>query len=179
MNLSRKNSISLLKASIWAVAAFVCLSPLAHSQVVQSPAFLKTAKTAFLANAGEEDNKLCQQAYEIFTQDLKKSGRYQLVDFPSAADLILELHYTAGPNVVQVAHGDGGSGYVFRFRVIVIDRETHTTLWSLSEFIDTSDRKKSFEQSFNEALGRLTTDIEAFHDGQSSSATSATSGKNN
>lgn len=179
MRTSKKNSISPLKTFAYALSLFICPLTVAHAQIVQPPSILKTARTAFLANAGEEDNQLCRQAYEIFTQDLKKSGRFQLVESPSAADLILELHYTASPNVVQIFHGDGGSGYVFRFRVIVIDRETHTALWSLSEFIKTPDKNKSFEQSFNEALGRLTTDIEALHDGRSSSATSATSGKNN
>jgi hypothetical protein len=129
---------------------------------VPLPSQIAAAKTVFLANAGEEDNRLSEEAYATLYQSLQQWNHYQLVPTPAAADLIFELHYMAPPNIVT----NGSSGYSFRFRLVVIDRTTHTTLWSITEFLDTNGGKMSFEQAFKEANERMSNDVKLLARGQ-------------
>jgi hypothetical protein len=126
------------------------------------PSQITTAKTVFIANAGEEDNGLSERAYASLYQSLQQNDHYQLVPSSAAANLILELHYMAPPNIVT----DGSSNYSFRFRLVIIDRESHTTLWSVTEFLDTNGGKVPFEQAFQTAIERISGDVKLLSAGQ-------------
>jgi hypothetical protein len=142
----------------------VAIRPLVAQSAPAStiPSQITTAKTIFLANAGEEDNALSEQAYASLYQSLQQVTHYQLVPASAAADLVLELHYMAPPNIVT----DGSSNYSFRFRLIVTDRESHATLWSVTEFLDTNGGKIPFEQAFQTAIERIAGDVKLLSTGQ-------------
>jgi hypothetical protein len=142
----------------------VAIKPLVvqGASVATIPSQIMTAKTVFLANAGEEDNGLSEQAYASLYQSLQQVTHYQLVPTSAAADLVLELHYMAPPNIVT----DGSSNYSFRFRLVVIDRESHATLWSVTEFLDTNGGKIPFEQAFQTAIERTAGDVKLLSAGQ-------------
>ena len=148
------------------------IQPLAaqNAPVTTIPSQITTAKTVFLANAGDEDNGLSEQAYASLYQSLQQVTHYQWVPTSAAADLVLELHYMAPPNIVT----DGSSNYSFRFRLIVIDRGSHATLWSVTEFLDTNGGKIPFEQAFQTAIERIAGDVKSLSAGQLPSTNSQT-----
>lgn len=124
------------------------------------------AKTVFVANAGEEENVLSEQAYSKLSQEIAQAGHYKVVLDPAAADLIFELHYEKLPDLVL----GGNSDYLFQFRLLIWDRATHVPLWSVTEWMNLNafrgnlDRK--FKQSFAFSLQRLGEDVRLLSLGQ-------------
>src|SRR6185437_7509008 len=93
---AKKNSVLV------AMVLLLCAAPLAAQNPVAAPlpAAVINAQKMFLGNAGETDNDDCLRAYNEFYAGLKADGHFQLVADPSAADLVMELHYEIRPGYV-------------------------------------------------------------------------------
>jgi len=131
------------------------------------PPGIGTAKTIFLANAGEETNNFSERGYANLYNGLAQWGHYQLASNPGAADLVFELHYLSPAVGQNVFNGSStGTTYVPRFRLVVLDRATNTILWSVSEFVNMTERKKTFEQQCDDAVNLLLNDVRALSSGQ-------------
>lgn len=121
------------------------------------PAALATAHKLFLGNAGDQDNADCLRAYNDLYLALNGFGRYQLVNDPAAADLVLELHYefSLGAGV------NGGSSNTPRqFRVLLLDPKTHFVLWTLVERTNYAALERNRNKNLDEVVGVLATDLD-------------------
>ena len=171
---AKKNSIVLAAPNRavkgWAIvlAILVCIvsGPLLHAQTTETdpvPEQIVSAKTVFLSNAGSEANNISERAYTILHDGLVQWKHYQPVTTPAAADLILELRYTAPLSNVDVTGGSSlPPDYKPRFQLLIIDRATHTVLWSVTEFPFTQKGEKSnFDQNNDNAVNALLADLKA------------------
>ena len=131
------------------------------------PPQIGAAKTVFLANAGEETNNFSERGYADLYNGLTQWNHYQLTSNPASADLILELHYLSPANGQIVMGGVSmRTPYIPRFHLIVLDRATNVTVWSVSEFVNTTAPKKTFEQQCDDAVDLLLNDLKALSAGQ-------------
>ncbi len=122
------------------------------------PAALSTSHKLFLGNAGDQDNADCLRAYNGLYAALSQLGRYELVNDPSAADLVLELHYefSLGAGV------NGSSANTPRqFRVVLLDPKTHFVLWALIERTNYAALERNRNKNLDEVVGVLATDLDS------------------
>ena len=121
------------------------------------PALLSTARRLFLGNAGDQDNADCLRAYNDLYAALAGLNRYQLVNDPSAADLVLELHYefSLGAGV------NGSSANTPRqFRVLLLDPKTHVILWTVVERTNYAALERNRNKNLDEVVTVLATDLD-------------------
>ncbi len=130
------------------------------------PPAIYAAKTAFVSNAGADSGLFPHpfsgdpdRAYNQFYAALQDWGRYQLVAAPDAADLVLELRLFAPNGPANANKQKGASDPLPMFRLSVIDRKTHYTLWALTESIDPANLQKTHDRNFDDALNALTLDL--------------------
>ena len=125
------------------------------------PPQILSAKTVFLSNAGSEANNISERAYIVLHDGLAQWKHYQPVTTPAAADLILELRYTAPLGNINVASGNSfPPDYKPRFQLVIRDRATAVILWSVTEF-PFSEKKNTFDQSNDNAVNALLADLKA------------------
>ncbi len=133
----------------------------AHPATPAQPAQIRSARHIFVTNAGAQtgfpyDGSV---AYQQFTDDLRAWGRYTLVERPADADLIFELRSAAPFGGVDVEHGTGGSYRFPELQLTIVDRETQTRLWVLSEPVYSTQDRKDKTDWFSVAVGNLTTKV--------------------
>ena len=161
-----------------AIAAFalVVVMPQGHAQTnTPIPSEIGSSKSVFVSNAGGEANSISEQAYSVLYAGLKQWNHYRLTSEPSSADLILELHYTSPANFSNVINGDSlGPPFLPRFQLIIIDKGTHTILWSVTEFpFSEKGKKNNFDQNNENAVNALLSDLKVLAAGKFPSAASA------
>lgn len=121
------------------------------------PSALATAHKLFLGNAGDQDNADCLRAYNDLYAALNGFGRYELMGDPSAADLVLELHY-------EFSLGAGVNGISAntprQFRLILLDPKTHVVLWTLVERTNYASLERNRNKNLDEVVGVLATDLD-------------------
>jgi hypothetical protein len=130
------------------------------------PPAIFTAKTAFVSNAGADSGLFPHpfsgdpdRAYNQFYAALQDWGRYNLVTAPDAADLVLELRLFAPNGPTTANKQKGASDPLPMFRLTVIDRKSHYTLWALTESIDPANLQKTHDRNFDVALATLALDL--------------------
>lgn len=121
------------------------------------PAALATAHKLFLGNAGDQDNADCLRAYNDLYAAIGAFQRYDLVSDPSAADLVLELHYE-----FSLGAGVNGSNANTprQFRLILLDPKTHVVLWTLVERTNYAALERNRNKNLDEVVGVLATDLD-------------------
>lgn len=121
------------------------------------PAALGTAHKFFLGNAGDQDNADCLRVYNGFYAALAQFGRYQMVNDPLAADLILELHYE-----FSLGAGVNGTGANTprQFRVVLLDPRVHVVLWALTERTNYATLERNRNKNLDEVVDVLATDLD-------------------
>jgi hypothetical protein len=155
-----------------AILLLAALPLAAQTPAAPIPAQFTTAKTAFVANAGAEDNSISERAYATFYAGLSQWNRYQLVATPAAADLVLELRYTAPLSDINVMNGSSNPPhYSPRFQLIIRDRATGVILWSVTE----SPFGTRKQNSYDNAVNALLADLKALVAGQYPSEAAAAS----
>ena len=179
----KKNSIVLTKGQACGyfrgTGAALLLAAITglHAQTATSapiPSQLTTSSKVFLSNAGEESNELSERAYTQIFNGLTQGQHYQLVSSPASADLIFELHYIAQSGQVNVTNGNTfGASYVFRIRLVILDRATHATLWTVTEFLDQNAHKHDFDLEFADTVNLVLADVQALASGQMPSTAAA------
>ena len=121
------------------------------------PAAITSATKLFLGNAGDQENADCLRAYNDFYAGLKAQSRFQLVNNPNTADLILELHYEIDLGQAIASHDSHNS--VRQFRVVLIDPHAHVTLWSLTERTNYATFKANRNKNLDETVAKLAQDF--------------------
>jgi hypothetical protein len=97
------------------------------------PAQLATATHVFLSYAADTTAATADQLYSGLYLGLQTWGKYQLVPTPADADLILEIHYPHLLSNCSVSQGTGGCVESDHLELHILDRATHTILWTVSE----------------------------------------------
>lgn len=127
------------------------------------PPALTHAKNLFVSNAGADAGLFTQpfsgdqsRGYNELYGALEQSGKYQLVDDPSQADLVLELRLEAPPgrNDASVKAGNLADPLP-QFRLVVYDTKTHYVLWALTSEIEFAYSRKNHDRNFDQALSNL------------------------
>ena len=132
------------------------------------PSAITAAHKLFLGNGGDQENADCLRAYNDLYADLSKLTRFQLVATPQTADLVLEMHYELTPG--QTAGHDDPR----RFRVLLIDPQTHVILWSLTERTNYAALQRNRDRNLDEMVAHLATDFDALTSAQPPSNNSRT-----
>jgi hypothetical protein len=152
--------------------AFLLLSSpiLAAQQSKQAPpapvpAQILAAKKIFISNAGGDTDAPYtggpDRAYNQFYAAMKKWGRYQVVDSPANADLLLEIRFMNPPAGVDVTRGSStGSTYDPQFRLLFRDPKTQALLWGITEHIQSAILQTNREKNFDAALSRLVSAVQ-------------------
>jgi len=122
------------------------------------PAALTNANKLFLGNAGDQENADCLRAYDDFYQGLSALARFQLVDDPNKADLVLELHYEIALGQAVGSQNLAGNS-IRQFRLVLIDPRSHTVLWSLTERTNYAIFQKNRNKNLDETVATLVADL--------------------
>lgn len=135
-----------------------------RAQGVSSPVPLplQQGHKVFLSNGGADAGLFPHpftgtqdRAYGYLYNALRNSGRFQLVDSPSQADLVFELHLNAPTGPLANAKVAGTADPLPAFKLVIYDRPTHYILWTLSQTIDPADFQKTHDKNFDTALDLL------------------------
>jgi hypothetical protein len=126
------------------------------------PPQIAAAQKIFISNAGGESfetvidqtvfNGGPDRPYNEFYAAVKTWGKYEIVQSPSDADLILEVSWTLSDTGLRLP-------VLGQIRVLMIDPKTHVTLWNLIEYVRGAmllgNRDKNFDQAMNTIVGRV------------------------
>jgi hypothetical protein len=166
MSKTRLGMYLVLSAALLSAASTQAQQP-AYTQPGPIPAAIPAAKTLFISNAGADSGLFPEpfsgdpsRAYTEFYASLKASGKYELVNDPSEADLVLEVQLTAPNGPSKGSKVNGASDPVPMVRLVVYDRKTHYVLWAMTESIEIAFRQKTHDKNFDEAIAALVNDFE-------------------
>jgi hypothetical protein len=178
MNVRNRRSSSELPLFLRTMLGGVfLLSLLTHSHLASAqeqaasapvPPGLLHGKTVFLSNAGADSGLFPHpfsgkpsRAYDQFYAALRGMGRYELVSEPDEADLVLELQLIAPNGPKDADKSKGASDPLPMFRLVILDRKTHYTLWAITESIKQASRQATHDRNFDDALAALAADLKA------------------
>lgn len=153
---------NLIREIVTCIGLAFLFSVPAHAQTpapptAPLPTALSTATKLFIGNAGDQENADCLRVYNDFYNDINALGRYQLVADPSAADLVLELHYEIALGQSLASHQGGDA--VRQFRVVIENPHTRIILWSLTERTNYALFQKNRDKNLDETVAKLATDF--------------------
>jgi hypothetical protein len=130
------------------------------------PPALFTAKKVFISNAGADSGLFPhpfsgspERAYHQFYEAVRGWGRYQLVQDPEGADLVFEIQLSSPNGPATANKQKGASDPLPMFRLLILDRKTHYTLWALTESVLAANLQKTHDRNFDDALATLTLDL--------------------
>jgi len=158
---------TLLSAAVLGLSLHSVAQQPAIDAAAPVPPALRNAKTIFVSNAGADSGLFPQpftgtpsRPYAEFYNELKALGRYELVDDPSAADLVLEPQLTApsGPQSPNKQHG--ASDPLPMLRLVIYDRKTHYILWAVTESVEMAYLQKTHDHNLDNAVKTILTDFE-------------------
>jgi hypothetical protein len=135
------------------------------------PAAIFVAKKVFVSNAGADGGLFPhpftgtqERGYNQFYMAMRSWGRYELVGDPQQADMVFELQLL-GPNGPANANKvKGASDPLPMFRLNVMERKTHYSLWALTETIEAANLQKTHDRNFDEAIAQLVADLKGLLD---------------
>lgn len=152
-----------------AVLFVVSIAGYAQQPVTTAPAppWLYRAKNVFLSNAGSDSGLFPHpfsgdpdRPYNEFYSEIKRLGRFHLVDDPANADLVLELRLNAPSGPAKADKTKGASDPLPMFRLTVWDGRTHYVLWALTESIEGANLQKTHDRNFDEAIAALVQNLQ-------------------
>jgi hypothetical protein len=131
------------------------------------PPAIFAAKKVFLSNAGADSGLFPHpfsgsqdRAYNQFFAALQKWGRYDLVSDPDEADLVFQLRLTAPSGPANPNKQKGASDPLPTFRLEIVDRKSHYTLWTVTESVTVAFLQKTHDRNFDDALNALLLDVQ-------------------
>jgi hypothetical protein len=144
---------TLRKLSCFTLALLLAFTPLTRAQQTSTsalapiPAQINSAHTVFVSKGTGPD-----RAYSQLYVGLQQWNRYQLVDSPSQADLIFEIH-TIDP--VISTGTDGSIVYNPQLILRILDSKTNALLWTTTANIKAAGDQKSRDKGFDESVAVL------------------------
>jgi len=132
------------------------------------PSQITAAKKAFISNGGQStgptDDYTGNQdrCYNQFYAAVKNWGRFELLDAPGDADLVIEVRFANPPASTFVVRGDTVFPYSDpRFTLTIFDSRTHFVLWSLTEHAESARLKGNRDRNYDKAMNALVEDLKA------------------
>lgn len=130
------------------------------------PPAIFSAKKVFLSNAGADSGLFPHpfsgsqgRAYNQFYAAMQKWRRYDLVDDPEDADLVFELRLTGPNGPANPDKPKGASDPLPIFRLAIVSRKSHFTLWTVTESVPAAFLQKTHDRNFDDALAALLADV--------------------
>ena len=153
------------------VALAAASAPVARAQQSKAvpaapiPSQILAAKTVFISNAGGDFNTNLQvgnygspaEPYNEFYAAMKSWGRYQLVDSPSAADLIFQIRFSIAPLSGSVTHETVSEDP--KFRLVILDPKTNVILWGFTQHVQPAILQGNRDKNFGLAFHALVTNL--------------------
>ena len=126
------------------------------------PALLLNGHRVFLSNGGADAGLFPHpfagtqdRGYGMLYTAMAASGRFELVDSPAKAELVIQIELTAPNGPVSGNKVAGASDPLPTFKLTVFDQPTHYVLWTVSQTIDPANLQKTHDKNFDEALNSL------------------------
>jgi len=123
------------------------------------PAPILSAKTVFIANAADDSTPGVVKytggsdvIYDAFYSAVRASNRFQVVDSPAAADLVLEINFK-GSAVIPA-----------ELELHVIDVKTHVLLWTIREQVPGVFLTKTIRKNIKLTIDRIVGDLSGLYD---------------
>jgi len=123
------------------------------------PPSIASARSIFVSNAGEESNFQLvssrwygggpNRAYNELYAALKAWGKFELAAAPADADVVFEIGF------------NDKSETLAQLKLVILDAKTHTTLWTLTRYLQVAGTAKNREKNYNLAMTALVTDLKS------------------
>ena len=165
----------------------VCTSPLAlrAQQTADAPdapipPAILAAKQVFISNGGADSGLFPHpfsgsqdRVYNQFYAAMQKWGRYELVAAPDDADLVFEVCLLAPVGPANPNKQKGASDPLPTFRLSVVERKSHYTLWTVNETVQLAYLQKTHDRNFDDALAALVGDVQKISGANQAAANTA------
>ena len=162
----------------------LCAVPLAaqQPQVPEAPVppAIFSARKIFVSNAGADSGLFPHpfsgsqdRAYNQFYAAMQRWGRYELVSSPDEADLVFEVCLLAPVGPANPNKQKGASDPLPTFRLSVVERKSHYTLWTVNETVQLAYLQKTHDRNFDDALAALVVDVQKISAANPSTASAA------
>lgn len=145
-------------ATVLLVASAPAQMP-AYTDAGPIPPAIAKAKTIFISNAGSDSGLFPEpfsgdpdRAYTEFSAALAANRRFDLVDDPAYADLVLELRLFAPYGPTNPNKQNGTADPRPMFRLVVYDTKSHYILWTFTQSIELAYLQKTHDKNFDAAL---------------------------
>jgi hypothetical protein len=168
---NRMGSVARLSVPYFLCAALLsaisaCAQQPSSTAVAPVPPATLAAKKVFISNAGADSGLFPHpfsgspdRGYNQFYEAVRGWGRYELVQDPDGADLVFEIQLNAPNGPANANKQKGASDPLPMFRLLILDRKTHYTLWALTKSIEGANIQKTHDRNFDDALTTLTLDL--------------------
>jgi hypothetical protein len=140
------------------------------------PPPILNARAVFLANGGADGGLFPEpfsgdpnRGYFSLLGQLKSAGKYELVSDPSQADLVMAIQLTAPNGPRQGGKQLGAADPLPFFKLVIYDAKTRFALWTITEPIEWAILQKTHDRNFDDAVARLSADVQALSQGNSAS----------
>lgn len=139
-----------------------------QSAAAPIPNQITGAKKVFITNAGGDEPSPDEpmfsggidRSYNQFYAGIKSSGRFEIVDSPAEADLLLEIRFSVLPAPQTVFKGDTiNKTYDPQFRLEIRDPKTNALLWGFTEHMEWAILQGNRNKNFDKASARTVTDV--------------------
>jgi len=155
--------VSLRKLLCFTLALFLASTPLLRAQQTSTfapppiPPQIISAHTIFVSNGGGPNlfNAFSggpDRAYSQIYAALQQWNRYQLVDSPSQADLLFEIHAIA-PAISTGS--DGAIVYNPQLILRILDPKTNALLWTTTANVKAAGTQRDRDKGFDESVAVL------------------------
>jgi hypothetical protein len=161
-----------LTTKLYRYLAILVFAPLLNAQKSSPapvPSELLTAKRIFIAYGGGPSDRAGYsgtdtRTYDQFYAALKTWGHYDLVSSPADAELVFEISFACP--LVPFSTSDGYStptpskpAYDPRFKLAIIDVQTHVTIWTVIQHINLALLQKNSDKNFDNAMTALVNEV--------------------
>jgi len=128
------------------------------------PPQILAAKKVFIANAGGDEmtgddrhfSGGPDRAYNEFHAAMKSWGRFEIVNSPADADLLLEIRQYVS---AVTPTGAGASSFIPQFQLNIRDPKTNAMLWGFNVHSRFGMGQADSDRNFSSGVGRLATDL--------------------
>jgi len=121
----------------------------------------------FISNARVEGSSLPtflrpddpDRAYHAFFAAMKTWGQYELVGAPADADLVFEIRFSS-----PVVACEKICSYDPQIGLTILDVKTHFTLWTLTQSVESANRKATADKNFTRGMTNLMANLKKLTD---------------
>jgi hypothetical protein len=154
--------------AIWVLPNLALRAQTVASDSSGVPTILLNAKSVFVSNGGSDAGLFPEpftgdpnRGYFAFVKALKDAHTLDVIDDPSQADLVLEIHLSAPMGPLHMSKQLGSADALPFFKLTIYDRKTHFVLWTITEPIELAVLQKTHDRNFDQALQHVVDDVQA------------------